>query len=92
MLTFQANFAHLQAAASERGGATPVTTPITTPITTQDQLVALIQAKPGITQKDLGKVLGLTRDGIKYHLSKMKQAGKIRHVGPMRGGRWEVLE
>jgi ATP-dependent DNA helicase RecG len=85
MLTFRANPAHMQTVASEQGA---LTTPITTPITTR--LMALLLANPGISQQELAVALGLTRDGIKYHLDKMKRDGVIRHVGPARGGRWEV--
>jgi len=47
---------------------------------------------PNISQQELAAALGLTRDGIRYHLNKMKRAGVIRHVGPARGGRWEVVK
>jgi ATP-dependent DNA helicase RecG len=79
----------------ERGGiTTPITTPMTTPMTTpiERRLVELILANPGISQQELAVELGLTRDGIRYHLKKMSRAGSIRHVGPPRGGRWEVLQ
>jgi ATP-dependent DNA helicase RecG len=93
MLTFHANPDHISAAGSFNGvGTTPNATPITTPITPQQQLRALIQAKPEISQKELASALGLTRDGIKYHLNRMKQDGVIRHTGPARGGRWEILK
>jgi ATP-dependent DNA helicase RecG len=29
---------------------------------------------------------------VKYHLNKLKAAGRIRRVGPAKGGHWEVLE
>lgn len=68
------------------------TTPMTTPISPQIQMVALILENPYISQQELAVAVGLTRGGIKYHLNNMKRAGKIRHVGAARGGRWEVLE
>jgi ATP-dependent DNA helicase RecG len=100
MLTFLSNSAHLSAIVSEQERiapeitpiATPITTPITTPIIPRNQLVSLILAKPDISQKELANALGMTRDGIKYHLTKMKREGVIRHVGPARGGHWEVLK
>lgn len=97
MLSFRADPAHLQAAALEptRGTTpipTPIPTPITTPIAVQRQLLSLIFANPEISQQELAVALGLTRDGIKYHLNRMKRAGTIRHVGPARGGRWEVAK
>jgi ATP-dependent DNA helicase RecG len=36
--------------------------------------------------------LGIGADGVKYHLAKLSAAGRIRHVGPTKAGRWEVLE
>ena len=36
--------------------------------------------------------IGITPDGIKYHLTRLRAAGVVRHVGPAKGGRWEVLE
>ena len=92
MLTFLANSAHLSAIVSEQERIAPETTPITTPIIPRNQLVSLILAKPDISQKELANALGMTRDGIKYHLTKMKREGVIRHVGPARGGHWEVLK
>jgi ATP-dependent DNA helicase RecG len=73
---------------------TPITTPIaasTTPITPRHQIMSLISENPDISQQELADTVGLTRDGIRYHLNKMKRAGEIRHVGPARGGRWEVV-
>jgi ATP-dependent DNA helicase RecG len=87
MLTFRADPAHLQSVLEQSD-----TTPITTPVTAQNQLVSLILANPDISQQELALALGLTRDGVKYHLNRMKRAGVIRHVGPVRGGRWEVVK
>ena len=36
--------------------------------------------------------LGITPDGVKYHLMKMRADGVVRHVGATKGGRWEVLK
>ena len=40
----------------------------------------------------LAERIGLTPDGVKYHLAKLRTAGAIRHVGPTKAGRWEVLK
>ncbi len=47
---------------------------------------------PGRTRKALEDRIGIAPDGVKYHLGKLKEAGRIRHVGPTKKGRWEVLE
>ncbi|MFA7098260.1 MAG: winged helix-turn-helix transcriptional regulator [Gammaproteobacteria bacterium] len=40
----------------------------------------------------LAQRVGISEDGVKYHLNKLKAAGKIRHVGSTKTGRWEVLD
>ena len=43
-------------------------------------------------KKQLAKVIGITPDGIKRQLDKLKKAGKIRHVGATKKGHWEIIE
>jgi ATP-dependent DNA helicase RecG len=87
-VTFHANPAHLRTGLGNGGATTPITTPITTP----NRILSLIRRNRGITQIELAQSLGLTRDGIKYHLNILKRDGVLRHVGPARGGHWEVLK
>ena len=66
--------------------------PKTAQETTQEKILADLRAEPSLTRKLLAQRLGISEDGVKYHLNKLKAAGKIRHVGPTKGGRWEVVE
>ncbi len=34
----------------------------------------------------------MTDDGIKYHLDQVRREGRIRHIGPTKGGHWEVSQ
>ena len=63
-----------------------------TEATTQERILALIEAEPEITRRLLAERVGITPDGVKYHLDKLRAAGVIRHVGATRAGRWEVLQ
>lgn len=67
------------------------TTPIATPITPQSRIVELIRSNPTISQAVLAKEVGLSLDGVKYTLGRLKEAGVIRRVGPNRGGVWEII-
>ena len=60
--------------------------------TTQERILALLEAEPGITRRLLAERIGITPDGVKYHLDKLRAAGIIRHVGATKAGRWEVLQ
>ncbi len=71
---------------------TPITTPITTPKTAPERILALLTADPRMTQKQLAERVGLTLDGIKYHMRHLKASGAIVRVGSSRAGHWQVLE
>ncbi len=60
--------------------------------TTQEAILRLIKEKPTITRKELAVKCGISPDGIKYHLDKLRNSGIIRHVGPPKGGHYEVLK
>jgi len=64
----------------------------TTQETTQERILDLIQKRPAITRKILAMEVGVTEDGIKYHLDKMRKTGVLRHVGSTKAGHWEVLQ
>ena len=64
----------------------------TTQETTQEKIIACLKAEPTLTRKLLAQRVGLSESGVKYHLNKLKAAGKIRHVGPTKTGRWEVAD
>jgi ATP-dependent DNA helicase RecG len=72
-------------------GTTPKTTLETTLNTTQ-RVLAILLSHPSASRREIAGRLGdITEDGVKYQLHKLRQAGTIRHVGPAKGGRWEVL-
>jgi predicted HTH transcriptional regulator len=58
---------------------------------TTQKLLDLISQDPSVTRKTLAEALGITADGVKYHLRKLQEEGRLRRVGPDKGGHWEVL-
>lgn len=84
----------------------PPTTPETTPETgsttpetaawlqknTKERLVQLLREQPQLSAPAIAAALGIGKDGVKYHLNQLKQTGKLRRIGPNKGGRWEVTE
>ncbi len=68
------------------------TPPTTTAPTSRERILALLKAEPRITRRLLAERIGITPSGVKYHLTKLRKAGIIRHVGPTKAGRWEVLK
>ncbi len=68
------------------------TTQETTQKTTQEKIILLLKEKPSITRRELAQELPLSEGGIKYHLRKLKEQSRIRHVGSTKKGHWEVLQ
>ena len=67
------------------------TTQTTTQKTTQ-KIIELIRNYPEITTEELAEKCGVTKDGIKWQLKKLKSQSIIRRVGPDKGGHWEIIK
>ena len=59
---------------------------------TVEKILTAIKNNPGITQKELSIITGLTRRGVEWNLANLKEKGIIKRIGPARGGHWEVIE
>ncbi len=81
-----------QETAGPPSGTTQETTPRADTTPTRDRIVALLRDNPNLTRNDLASRVRVTPAGVKYHLDKLRKAGRIRHVGPTKKGRWEVLD
>ncbi len=62
----------------------------TTQKTTQ-KILKILESNPKATRKELAEKTGLTPDGIKWNLNKLKKEGIIRRIGPDKGGHWEII-
>ena len=63
----------------------------TTQETTQERILVAIQAKPEVTQKELAQTIGITLEGIKYHIKNMTKLGIIKHEGSTKSGKWIII-
>jgi ATP-dependent DNA helicase RecG len=61
----------------------------TTQKTTQ-KILDLIKEKREISRRELAERIGISEEGIKFNLSKLKKKGIIKRIGPDKGGYWEV--
>ena len=59
---------------------------------TPEKIISLVRLTPGITIAQLAKSLNLSSRTIERHLSTLSKAGRIRRIGPDKGGKWEVNE
>jgi ATP-dependent DNA helicase RecG len=61
-------------------------------ITPREKLLTLLHAQPELSMKDLADLSGASLYSVRHHLASLQAAGRLRHVGPTKGGRWEILE
>ena len=59
---------------------------------TTQKILEEIKKNPSISRDELAEKCGLTSDGIKYNIRKLREKGIIKRVGPDKGGHWEVIE
>ncbi len=61
-------------------------------LSTARKILLHLQSEPANTAKNLAQKVGITEKGVRYHLEQLKKQGKLRHVGPTKGGYWEVID
>ncbi|MBN4073224.1 DUF977 family protein [Mariprofundus ferrooxydans] len=88
MLTFQANPMHLK----EALGETTQKTTQEMPEKTSEKILGLIGENTHITIAELASAIGVTGRSIERNIQKLQQHGKLKRVGPAKGGYWEVLK
>jgi Fic family protein len=59
---------------------------------TVDRLLELIRGNPKITFAEMVSAAGISRSAIQKHIERLKDAQRLRRVGPDKGGHWEVIE
>lgn len=70
---------------------TSVKTPVKAPVKTPAKIIERLKASPATTLADLARELGLSTRAVEMTAAKLVKAGRLRYVGPKKGGHWEVL-
>ncbi len=61
------------------------------PSQSREKILVLLAAKPTLTYAGLAEAIGLTVKAIEKNVRQLKAAGRLRRVGPDKGGHWEVV-
>ena len=79
-------------AVKEMVKTTQETTQETTRETTQEKILNLIRKDNTITQTEMAKVLGITRDGISYNIRILRKKGILERIGSTKNGIWKIYD
>jgi ATP-dependent DNA helicase RecG len=59
---------------------------------TKEIILMALKKRPEISVRELADQLGMTVDSVRHHIRMLQNAGIIRHTGPTKAGRWEVVK
>ncbi len=60
---------------------------------TTETIFRIIQNNPKVTTKEIASECGITKDGVAYHVKKLKLSGRIIRIGGSRnGGQWKIVK
>jgi predicted HTH transcriptional regulator len=66
---------------------TLVETPVKTPV----KILAILKDHPEYSLADVAAAIGLSLSAVERAAAKLVKLGKLRRVGPSKGGYWEIL-
>ena len=58
----------------------------------QNEILSLIKQNSKITQEEMGKILGVSREKIKYNIAILKDMNIIKRDGSYKTGKWKILK
>lgn len=71
---------------------TPVKTPVETPVKTPDRILEVLGASPGMTLVEVASTIGKSLRAVERASAKLVKNGRLKYVGPRKGGHWEILK
>jgi ATP-dependent DNA helicase RecG len=71
---------------------TLVKTRVETLVKTPDRILQLLRGKPTMTLAEVATTIGKSLSAVERASSKLVKTGQLKHIGPQKGGYWEVVE
>jgi ATP-dependent DNA helicase RecG len=59
---------------------------------TVGKILEAIRDNPAITREELSQLTDLSIRGVEWNLARLKKEGKIKRIGPDKGGHWEIID
>jgi ATP-dependent DNA helicase RecG len=55
-------------------------------------ILQVLRQQPASSVRALAGTLGLSEDSVRHHIRRLQADQQLRHIGPDKGGRWEVID
>ncbi len=59
---------------------------------TEERILELIRRDASVSTLALGAELGISKRAVLKQVDKLKEQGRLRRIGPAKGGHWEVID
>ena len=82
-------------AGEQIGETSPVATvkmPVKTSVKTSVKILQLLEKNPELTLAAIAEKIGKSRRAIELASAKLVKEGRLKYVGPQKGGHWEILK
>jgi predicted HTH transcriptional regulator len=73
-------------------GKTPVETPVEMAAKTPVKILSALEQNPRMTLTELASIIGKSLSAVERACARLVHEGKLRFVGPRKGGHWEILK
>ncbi|MBM3189792.1 MAG: winged helix-turn-helix transcriptional regulator, partial [Chloroflexi bacterium] len=57
-----------------------------------EKILRLLRADPQLAAREIAEALGITQRAVEKQIARLREEGRLRRIGPARGGHWEVAE
>ena len=91
-LEFPFSRKYLEITGGEEKKKAVVKTRVETRVETPEQILGLLDKNPSMTMAEVAEELGKAVSTVERACSKLAKEGRLKHVGPKKGGHWEVLK
>lgn len=61
-------------------------------VKTGEKILSLVRENRQMTIPEMAERLGITTRGVEKQVAKLQEQGRLRRIGPAKGGHWEVIE
>lgn len=58
---------------------------------TEDKIIAIARKSPGVSIPQIAEILGISTRAVEKQIRPLKQAKRLRRIGPAKGGNWQVV-
>ena len=73
------------------GSAAGKSAPAPAKLSSRDAILKHLRKNPYMSTRDLAEEIGISAKGVEKQLGILKATGRLRRIGPDKGGKWEVV-